>query len=120
MTSGWKLDPGERDALLCLFPPAWPDVIADHVTLESGAGAALAPPATAEIVGQAGDGRGVQAMVVSINGTVLRPDGSTYHITWSIDRSEGRDPIESNAVIRNLGWQAIDTPVSIRLTPAVF
>lgn len=30
---GWKLDRRERAQLLVRFPPHWPDVIADHVTL---------------------------------------------------------------------------------------
>jgi hypothetical protein len=122
VTAGWKLDRQDRDNLLKQFPPTWPDVIADHVTFEPGPSGGTAPvhDTTAEIVGQADDGDGVQALVVSIDGTVDRPDGSTYHITWSIDRGRGRHPIDSNVVIRHLGWRAIDRPVSVRLTAASF
>src|SRR3546814_8753780 len=82
--TGWKLDPEERGRLLERFPPAWPDVIADHITLKSGAAARERLPCEthAEIVGGIDDGEGLQAMVVSIAGTTDRPDGSTYHITW--------------------------------------
>src|SRR3546814_5084995 len=69
--TGWKLDPEERGRLLERFPPAWPDVIADHITLKSGAAARERLPCEthAEIVGGIDDGEGLQAMVVSIAGT---------------------------------------------------
>ena len=122
MTFGWKLDAGDRERLLQRFPPTWPDVIADHVTFEpSPSGVASAVhDTTARIVGHADDGDGVQALVVSIDGRVDRPDGSTWHITWSIDRGRGRHPLDSNDVLRRLGWRAIDTPVTVHLTAASF
>ncbi len=41
---------------------------------------------------------GVEAMVVAIDGTTDRPDGSTYHITWSL--GDGRRARESNDVLQ--------------------
>ena len=38
------------------------------------------------MVGVDDDGAGVQALVVEIGGAARRPDGSTYHITWSSRR----------------------------------
>jgi hypothetical protein len=118
--TGWKLDRRERKHLLARFPPVWPDVVADHVTLDAQARTGTAPPDAnrAEIVGVIDDGDGLQAMVVSIDGTTDRPDGSTYHITWSLDRSKGRQPVESNRVIADRGWRPLDSPVPIRLIPA--
>ena len=118
---GWKLPKGERWRLLERFPPAYPDVVADHVTLHSGVGEnAELPSATyARVVGLADDGEGVQALVVEIDGTTDRPDGSTYHITWSLDRNAGRKPVESNDVIREKGWKSVE-PVPITLEPARF
>jgi hypothetical protein len=120
--TGWKLDEAERAALLERFPPEWPDVIADHITLE-GHAADDAPLPTAEhgeIVGGINDGEGLQAMVVAIDGSADRPDGSTYHITWSLDRSRGRKPVQSNDVIAQHGWRPLDDPVPIRIIPARF
>jgi hypothetical protein len=125
MTLGWKLDASERERLLRRFPPTWPDVIADHVTFQPAKG----QPAKGEkpqqvydthgqIVGMTDDGDGVQALVVSIDDTTDRPDGSTYHITWSIDEARGRHPVDSNAVLRQQGWRAIDSPIRITLTAA--
>ena len=56
-------------------------------------------------------------MVVEIDGTTDRPDGSTYHITWSL--GAGRAASESNEVIRAHGWRPVE-PVAITLTPARF
>lgn len=118
---GWLLDSGERLTLLSRFRPIYPDVIAHHVTLQANAPADMALPAAAvgEIVGEVNDGRGIQALVVRIAGTTDRPDGSTFHVTWSLDRQAGRRPVESNAVIASRGWVGCD-PVPIRLRPARF
>lgn len=119
---GWKLDREQRVALLLRFAPAYPYVVADHVTLASRVSPEQAPPGEVEaaIVGEADDGEGVQALVVSIDGATARPDGSTYHITWSLDRERGRRAVESNAVIARLGWRALPNPVPLRLIPARF
>lgn len=118
MTIGWKLDPGERDALLAAYPPAYANVAADHVTLQSDHGAGtpeLPPPAHARIVGRADDGEGCEAMVVEVAGTRERPTGGTYHITWSLN--EGRRAKESNDVIARQGYAAIDDDTRITLVP---
>jgi hypothetical protein len=114
---GWKLDRDQRSELLQQFPPIYANVDADHVTLERApADAPLPEQAEAEIVGRADDGAGVEAMVVRLNGTTDRPDGSTYHITWSL--AEGREAKESNDVIAARGWTALDLPMPAMLTPA--
>jgi hypothetical protein len=59
-------------------------------------------------------------MVVSIGGGPERPDGGTYHITWSLDRKAGREAVESNRVIAEHGWRPLDDPVPIRIVPARF
>lgn len=117
---GWKLEPEHRSALLERFPPVWPDVIADHVTLDASATATTPLPDadSGEIVGYVNDGKGLQALVVAIDGSTDRPDGSTYHITWSIDREGGRTPKESNEVLAQQGWEEISSPILIALIPA--
>ena len=113
--TGWLLDPDQREALLARLPPAYPAVVAHHVTLKFGDAAAQPPgEVAAAIVGQADDGQGVQAMVVAIEGSVARPDGGTFHITWSL--GPGREARESNAVIAR-GWTKLAAPLPVRLTP---
>ena len=114
---GWKLDREQRKELLQQFPPRYPKVDADHVTLQAGAGAdsALPDETLGEIVGRADDGRGVEAMVVAIGGTTERPDGSVYHITWSLE--PGRHAQEANDVLAARLWVAFDLPMPVRLRP---
>ncbi len=118
--TGWKLLPDARSALLEHFPPRYDNVIADHVTLRVGASAQTPLPGkpTARIVGRADDGISLECLVAELDGTTGRPDGSTYHITWSL--GSGRKARESNDVLRDLGWQPVDPPIPIELEPARF
>lgn len=117
--TGWLLAADDREALLARFPPAYPQVVAHHVTQKFGDRAVATPSETAgEVVGVADDGRGVQALVVRIAGTTDRPDGSTYHVTWSL--APGREARESNAVIARRGWTWLPRPIPIRLEPRPF
>jgi hypothetical protein len=120
--TGWKLDLGDRARLLARFPPLFPNVVADHVTLRTGTSNTTPLPKerTGEVVGEIDDGRGVQALVVSIAGTTARGDGSTFHITWSLDLASGRRAVESNHVIAERGWWPLPEPIPIRLNPGRF
>ena len=116
--TGWKLDRDQRRELLQQFPPRYGDVVADHVTLQIGADedAPLPEETEGEIVGRVDDGAGVEAMVVAIAGSTDRPDGSTYHVTWSL--GPGREAKESNDALRQCDWERFDLPMSLRLEPA--
>jgi hypothetical protein len=118
--TGWKLDREQRKELLQQFPPRYGNIVADHVTLKSkvSAHAPLPDENMGEIVGRADDREGVEAMVVRIGGTTDRPDGSTYHITWSL--ADGRRAKESNDVIAAHGWTELDLPMPVKLLPARF
>jgi hypothetical protein len=118
--TGWKLNADERAALLERFPPKYENVVADHVTLRTGATPSTPLPRKpdARIVGRADDGRGVECLVVELDGTTDRPDGSTYHITWSL--GPGRKARESNEVLRDQGWEALPASIPVELEPARF
>jgi hypothetical protein len=90
------------------------------VTLRVGATAQTPLPhkPEARIVGRADDGKSLECLVVELDGTTDRPDGSTYHITWSLGAR--RRARESNDVLRDLGWRPIDAPIAIELEPARF
>ena len=116
---GWKLNRDQRQRMLERFPPRYAEAVADHVTLETGAEAKPLPPEVhAQILGRADDGKGVEAMVVSLDGSTDRPDGSTFHITWSL--GSGRRARESNDVIRDRGWIRFDEAIPVTVTPARF
>jgi hypothetical protein len=117
---GWKLPRDARERLLQRFPPKYENVVADHVTLHVGATAQTPLPKKplAQIVGRADDGESLECLVVELEGTTDRPDGSTYHITWSL--GPGRRAIESNDLLRDRAWQPIDAPICVELEPARF
>ena len=116
---GWLLAEDDRERLLQQFPPKFEKTVAHHVTLKTEAERDPLPnDVKAEVVGRADDQSGVEAMVVAIDGTTDRPDGSTYHITWSL--GDGRRARESNDVIRERGWQKLDQPIPIELQPGRF
>lgn len=116
--TGWRLDRAQRKELLQQFPPRFKNVVADHVTLSAkvSAQAPLPDETVGEIVGRIDDGKGVEALVVSIAGTTDRPDGSTYHITWSL--ADGRRAVESNDVLRAGTWEEFELPMPVQLLPA--
>ena len=118
--TGWKLDRDQRARLLERFPPRYAEVIADHVTLQVGASAETPLPrqVPARIVGRADDGTSLECMVVELDGTTDRPDGSTYHITWSL--GPGRKARESNDLLRDRGWDHLAAPIAIDLEPERF
>ena len=117
---GWKLPSDERERLLQRFPPKYERVIADHVTLRPGATPETPLPRNVDtrVIGRADDGHSLECLVVELDGTTDRPDGSTYHITWSL--GPGRQAIESNDVLRDRGWQTLPTQIPIELQPARF
>jgi hypothetical protein len=115
--TGWLVDPAERETLLTRFPPRYERVVAHHVTLKFGDEGARAPgEVAATIIGVADDGVGVQALVVAIDGAPARPDGGTFHITWSL--AQGREARESNDVIAGRGWAPLEAAIPVRLIAA--
>lgn len=98
------------------FPPTYPRIVARHVTLKVGATGPLPEPKTGVIIGRVDDGRGVEALVVAIDGSTERPGGGHFHITWSLE--EGREARESNDAIAALGWTAIEPDMPVELHPA--
>lgn len=117
---GWKLPQADRSALLERFKPMYALLVADHVTLASRVAADTSLPDDTEalVIGHVDDGQGVEALVVSIDGSPARPDGSTFHITWSL--APGRQAKESNDVLAARGWTSLEQPILIRLAGARF
>lgn len=104
--------------MLQRFEPRYGKVIADHVTLAArvAADTPLPDEVDAEVIGRIDDGRGVEALVVAIDGSIGRPDGSIYHITWSL--GPGRKAKESNDVLAKGPWQPLPKPIPLSLVPA--
>jgi len=119
--TGWKLPQVERELLLRRFPPKYAKVVADHVTLRVGATPDTPLPAKPEssaVVGRADDDDSLECLVVEMDGSTDRPDGSTYHITWSLGPE--RKARESNDLLRHQGWDYLEAPIPVELEPARF
>jgi hypothetical protein len=106
---GWKLL--NREELLEVFEPRFERVVAHHITLDLKGG--IPEPVTARVVGYASDDIGLEALVVSVDGTTVRPDGSIFHITWSL--GSGYRPVDSKRIVKQ-GWVEID-PIDIVVVP---
>ncbi len=111
--SGWLLSEQSKIELLERFVPRFPDVIAHHVTLNRLRDIPDEVE-TAEVVGYVTDNTGLETLVVKINGTMVRPDGAFYHITWSLDRAAGYKPVDSKKIIFQEGIEPCE-PIPIAL-----
>ena len=103
------------------FPPKYPEFVGHHITLKFGVPKNTQTPAepdSVEVVGYADSGDGLEALVVEVNGNRKRADGRVYHITWSLDRSAGYKPVDSNNLVSNK-YSMIRPPIKISTTPKV-
>jgi len=120
MYTAYLLDKRTRDFLLKEFKPRYCREVAHHVTEAFGVPEGTSPPKDAilEVVGYLDSQDGLEVLIVSVNGRTMRPDGSVYHVTWSLDPDKYR-PYDSNEVIaKSDSWQkALYSNLSF--TPAV-
>lgn len=116
---GYLLPEIERERLLSEFPPKYKKTVAHHVTTKYGVTADETPDAvdSYSIVGYADSGDGLEALVISIDNNVERPDGSLYHITWSLDPDKYK-PNDSNSLVKS-GYRNIG-PIGIDMVPTFF
>lgn len=118
MFTGYELTEQSRNMLLSAFKPAYSRVIAHHITYEYGVSKDALPPEMpkiCEVVGYIKE-NGVEGLLISIDGSVKRPDGSKYHITWSLDT--GHKPVETNNYVDNA--TPINPPIKIDVIPKNF
>lgn len=76
--------------------PAYPQVVAEHVTFKYPDKASAPAAGSVVVVGYV-KGEGVEALVVEVDGVQERPHGGTFHLTLSL--AAGHKPFESNAAI---------------------
>lgn len=121
MYTGYLLDESSREKLLELFPPKYPDVIAHHITEKFGVTKyteAPEQPKSVKVVGYIDNEENVEGLLIEVNGTLVRESGSKYHITWSIDRSTGAKPVDTNKYVDDA--VRLKQPIYINVTPKVF
>lgn len=116
--TAYVLDDATRELLTKQFPPKYPTFIGHHVTVQFGVPAETTPPPTADlkVVGYKDSGDGLEVLVVSVNGSTDRPDGSVYHITWSLERGKYK-PVDSNKLLSGAAKYTLIRSIPIRVTP---
>jgi len=90
-----------RERLAQIIPPKNPEWIGHHITTEFNV------PYNPDNDGLTGKVKvwayayedGLDAFAVNVNGDSKRYDGKQLHITWSLDRSKGKKPVDSNALM---------------------
>lgn len=117
--TAYVLDDASREALAQKYPPKYPKFVGHHITVRFGvpANTEAPQPAQIKVIGHADSGDGLEALVVTVNGTTERPDGKTYHITWSLDATKYR-PVQSNDLISTKRF-TLGKAVQINAVPQV-
>lgn len=121
MYTAYVLTDETREMLLSKFSPKYNDVIAHHITIEFGVQKDTptpAEPTSVKVIGYVDDPEGIEALVVSVNGSKTRPDGKVYHITLSLDR-EKFTPKDSNDLIEANKRFKLIRSIPIAVTPEV-
>jgi hypothetical protein len=107
----------DRHALSLQFPPKFSSWVGDHVTHVFGTsptGDHYGTEKVVHLVGHMCNPAGLEAFVVSVDGGTTRPDGKTYHLTWSLDRDAGFRPVNSNTLVTTGQVVPINPPIPIR------
>lgn len=119
MYTAYVLDGASRTALALRFPPKYSKFVGHHVTHEFGVpkDAEAPAPADVRIVGYVDSEDGLEALVCTVDGTSDRPDGSKFHITWSLDPDKYK-PMHSNELVSKKR-STLMLPIRIRTTPEV-
>jgi len=119
MFSGWKLGDSSRDTLENIFGVAHPKKIAHHITYMFGPDSVKPKDAKIYVIGHCITDK-IECFVVEVDGSLVRPDGKTYHITWSLDPQKGAKPVDSNEALEKFGFVHIKEKILIQCEPKVF
>ena len=113
------LTPASRMELMLAFEPAYAKIIAHHITIKFGVPVETETPVAADVrvMGVVDSGDGLQVLVCEVDGTTKRPDGGTYHITWSLNPDKYK-PVDSNELLLHKRYK-MGIPIPVETTPAV-
>jgi hypothetical protein len=114
--NGYGLTDYGKNVLLDSINPLFRKVIAHHVTNEFDIDTQLPRPAsTVNVIAVAANDR-IQAAIVEVHGSTVRPDGGTFHITISLDPTCGTKPVDSNDLIADkANWKMLDEPFTVQV-----
>jgi hypothetical protein len=119
MYTSYVLSPKTKKHLLKKFPPLYSKQIGHHVTVNFGVTPDHALPGIAnlKVIGYKNNVEGIEALVVSVNGSIKRPDGKIFHITWSLDPTKFK-PQDSNVLLVHEDYTLV-MPIIITTTPTI-
>lgn len=123
MYTGFLLTKESREKLLKLFPPLYKTVLGHHITHQFGVSKDTnAPdmPKSVKVIGHISNDYSIQGLLVEIDGSVKRPDGKKYHITWSLDEHRGAKPVHTNVWVDDAFILPKDKVIDIKVVPKLF
>jgi len=117
--TAYVLDEASREKLKNRFPPKYEEFVGHHVTEAFGVPESVSAPESANVrvIGHVDSGDGLEALVVLVDKSKVRPDGKIYHVTWSLDR-EKYAPKDSNNLLATKPF-LLTMPIDITTTPSV-
>lgn len=120
MYNGWELELSERRKIYQAIHPVYNDLYWQRLVCAFNVTAA--PTATCgEVVGWFDKGEGQQLVIFKIDGSLYRPDGHIYNLSWSRDYAVmGRKPYQSYTPLAISDWQPFDQPFTVELVPKLF
>lgn len=115
----FQLTDKTKKEILNKFKPNFNNVKCHHITYKFGVPPTYNLPSQNEgyIVGYK-KGDGVEALVVEINGKIIRPDGKIYHITLSHDNEH--KPVHSNNLLSDNKYLKFDSKIKIYFKSGYF
>lgn len=120
MYTGYLLSENDRNKLASLFPPKNPTWLGHHITETFGVDANHPPPKkpSSVMLIEYLEEDGIEGFLASVDGTVNRPSGGKYHLTWSIDKGKGRKPVDTNNIVDQ--GKKLSKPIPLNVEPKTF
>jgi len=118
--TGYELTEQSRRKLLERFPPKYSTVLGHHITLQFAVPVGSEEPSapqSVKVVGYANDGEKIEGLLCQVDGKLERSDGKYFHITWSLDKSKGAKPVDTNNILKKA---SLVVPIEIDVTPKLF
>lgn len=105
------------NVLKAFLPPKFDKVAVHHITYEFPSNT-MPPNVNSIVLGEYFSNEFIEAATVLVDGSSIRPDGGTFHITWSYDPNNAK-PVDSNKLIKNGTGRKL-VPVKVDVIPKIF
>lgn len=119
MYTGYEISKRSRELLHKKYPPQYETFLGHHITEKFGVPDDHPPPdnpGKVFVIAKL-EGEGIEGFLVSLGGQIDRPGGGRYHLTWSLDKTKGVKPVDTNKLVYDPKWIE---PIEITVTPKTF